>query len=136
MQPLTKYLEILKNNNSRNTHQKKEVFLIFLGEAKPISAAHLSKNLPNINKSSIYRIIDLFIKTNIIKTIPRGFKTLYEISDIFHPHHHHITCECCGKTSAITNHKLEDLINQISAEANMRPSHHHIELFGFCDNCK
>ena len=136
MQTLPKYLEILKNNNSRNTNQKMEVFLLFINESRPISATFIIKSLPMINKSSVYRILDLFIKLNIIKTIPRGFKTLYEISDIFHPHHHHITCEACGKTHALASNRLEKLIHELSLEADMIPSHHHIELYGFCKNCK
>lgn len=136
MQTLLKYQEILQNNNSRNTNQKKDVFLLFINESRPISATFIIKSLPTINKSSIYRIVDLFIKLNIIKVIPRGFKTLYEISDIFHPHHHHITCETCGKTHSLTSNRLEKLINELSNDADMEPSHHHIELFGICKTCK
>lgn len=136
MQKIDEYRNILKINKSRNTPQKESIFLLFLTESKPLTTNFIIKSSPNIDKSTVYRIIESFVQLNIIKTIPRGFKTLYEIGDKFHPHHHHITCEICGKTTAITSHKLEDLINEISQESDMTPSHHHIELYGFCKTCK
>jgi Fur family ferric uptake transcriptional regulator len=130
-----KFQAALRAHKSRVTRQKSAVFDYLLHAGKPVYINQICRALPTINRSSVYRILDGFTKIGVAKRVPRGFKTLYEIGEIFHQHHHHITCQRCGKTLPIHSPILEKLIAQISRRAGMKPTGHQIELYGICADC-
>jgi Fur family transcriptional regulator, ferric uptake regulator len=70
-----KILEVLKNAN------------------KALSVASIHILVPEIDKVTIYRNLDLFVSEGVVKTLNfGGTETLYEYQQ--HPHHHAICTEC------------------------------------------
>ncbi|MDR1032612.1 MAG: transcriptional repressor [Candidatus Nomurabacteria bacterium] len=133
---IKRYETILKAGGARSTMQKRKVFAYLLVTNRPVLTATIADSIPSINRSTAYRIIDSFTKLDIVKTVPRGFKTMYELSDSFKHHHHHITCARCNKSVEIHSAELEKLIAEITWQANMAPTGHHIELYGICEGCR
>lgn len=126
----------LKQLRLRNTHVRTQIFDTLLNSNKPLSIQELTKLVQGAHFVSVYRSVDALQKADIIKLVPQGFKNLFELSDIFKPHHHHATCEKCGTTQEVRAHELEKLMKKLSIKAGLRPTRHHFELYGECLKCR
>jgi Fe2+/Zn2+ uptake regulation proteins len=128
--------EILENARDRKTHQKQAIFEFLYTKKSPVYIYEIVRALPEINRSTIYRVLDRFVSLGVAKRVARGFKTLYEIGEEFNQHHHHVICEKCHKTVAVNDDAMEDLIHKITCSAGMRPTNHDVELYGICVDCE
>lgn len=107
-----------------------------LGVAKsPLTIQEIVARVDGIHFVSIYRSVDSLQKHGLLKQVPIGFKNKFELSDDFKPHHHHATCEKCGKSVSINNSKVEQLMKQLTVQAGLKPTHHHFEAYGICGSC-
>jgi len=91
----------------------------------------------DIDKVTIYRSIEAFVRTGIVREIDfQGQFARYELPDAEHDHHH-IVCTKC--------HKIEDFvgcdIEHVEKNA-LRTSHsfsqitgHSFDLYGLCNSC-
>lgn len=101
----------------------------------PISAAKLADSCKLVNRSTIYRTLDLFEQLAIVKRIWIGFKNKYELTDRFDPHHHHLSCLNCRRVFSVKEPALERLLNKISHTHGVRPVDHQVEITGYCRHC-
>lgn len=131
------FKKILKDNNKSITKPRLLVFETLM-ENRFQSLYEINKKTKNqINRSSLYRIIEIFNDLRIIEKIPIGWKFMIELSDIFINHHHHITCRSCEKvTVADSNSDLEKIIDEIADKANFASQNHQIEINGICLDCR
>ena len=126
----------MKNHGSRLTEPRRQVFEALQGADKPLFIGQIIKLCPKIDRVSVYRTLELFSEISIIKVLPVGFKTSYELAEPFKEHHHHIHCKVCHKIVPIQSDSLEDLIVKIADRHNFVLSDHHVELWGTCQNCQ
>lgn len=133
---LAKLETILKQNTCHVTYARKQVFLA-LYDKKPQSIHDLSTRLNGkINRTSIYRVVELFEKLGITHRIQIGWKYKIELSDIFVEHHHHISCVSCGHIFAVAaEEKLEKLINELCKKNDIIHTKHQLEIQGYCKKC-
>lgn len=127
--------EILQNNGHSITKQRRLIFEI-LNANDPLTIKeiyNLSQDL--IDRASVYRIIDLFEKTNIVRRSNIGGRYKIELSDNFTAHHHHLTCMNCHKVTIINDPEIELLVDNIVAKHHFRPKDHQLEIQGYCDSC-
>jgi len=90
-----------------------------------------------IDRASIYRVIDLFERLGIVQRLQIGWKYKLELTDTFSHHHHHVTCKRCGQTTALPeDEQLENRLYQITQNLNFLPETHQIEVIGYCANCR
>lgn len=131
----TKYSQKMRLAGLRNTHVRKSIFGILLETEKPLTIQNIVSKINDAHFVSVYRSIDSMHKAGIVKLVPQGFKNMFELSDIFKPHHHHATCEHCGRTVELQEPTLERLMIEITKKAGLTPTKHHFELFGLCSSC-
>ena len=91
--------------------KKREQILVALRREKgALSAANIHMLLPEIDKVTIYRNLDLFVSEGIVKALNfGGTETLYE----YHHHaHHHAVCSDCEKVIHFTapDEKIKKLL--------------------------
>lgn len=88
----------------------------------------LKKHRPELHKTSVYRAIDsLSLEGKLCKQIFEGNTVVYELQG---DHHDHAVCEDCGKIEAI------DCVSTSEVTVpGFTPSHHHVVLFGVCQDC-
>lgn len=130
-----KFPELCQSQHLRLTKPRQEIFTLLQQSDTPIAISDVIKKCPHINRSSIYRTLDLFNKLNITKPVHVGWKTYYELAEPFAPHHHHLHCIYCKKAIPIQTPELENLIHRISDKHNFIITKHHFELEGVCKNC-
>jgi Fur family ferric uptake transcriptional regulator len=103
----------------------------------PASLPELAERLrKDIDRSSVYRTIELFEELGIAHRIWSGQKSVLELTDRFSAHHHHFVCERCGKLIDFDDTRLESAIASSARSLGLSATHHHLELFGLCTGCR
>lgn len=126
---------LLRKNHLRVTSQRSAVFEALLSALEPVSIHFLVQSLPQVDRVSIYRILETFCTIGISRLVYTGWKKRYELSDTFLPHHHHLHCLRCNKTIAITDERVESLITTLASSHDFIVQAHSFEIEGTCNEC-
>ena len=128
---------ILDKKGLRITDQRKALYQALAGHDRPVSLKHLASSLSErMDQVTVYRNIELFENIGIINKVYTGWKYRVELSEQFRPHHHHLTCEKCGKIIPIKlSEKMESLIQSFGRRHGFKIKSHEVELRGLCKNC-
>ncbi len=133
---LSKLKSILIASNYSITAPRLAVFTALYQADKPLRPAKIAKLCSHINRSSVYRTLDIFSSLHITNTVLRGWTPTVELSDKFKPHHHRIICSQCGANTSIESDALEATLNQIARAKGYKLSNHTVELAGLCPKCQ
>ena len=116
--------EIFKKNNIKLTKQRKEIYELL---KEPQTIKDIINKKININPSTIYRIIEIFLKNNLIEEELSNNQIYYKIKN--NEHINYIKCIKC--------HKKEKLdLCPIKKIKGFEIIDHKIELNGICEKCK
>lgn len=127
---------VLKQHKVSHTKTRQAVFDL-LTKSEPLTMRELAEKLPSVNRSSVYRTIDLFEQTGIVHRLPIGWKYKIELTNSYQPHHHHITCLSCNMSTPFQEDDyLEELLASIAKNEDFVLQNHQIELQGLCANCR
>lgn len=89
-----------------------------------------------VDRASIYRIIDTFKKAGVIETFSVGKDLQLELSDSFKGHHHHLVCTNCGKVVEFADNPQLDVFIKATAFIHQFEAHQHqLEITGRCASC-
>jgi Fe2+ or Zn2+ uptake regulation protein len=132
--PKDTFLSILKKNGQSATKARLAVFDALLGQ-EPMRMHELVDRVADIDRSSVYRAVDLFERLDIVQRLNTGWKYKIELTDSFTDHHHHLTCTNCGRTVALNEMHLESVIEQIAKQHGFAATAHQIEIQGLCSKC-
>ena len=127
--------QLLKAQGLSITKPRRSVFEALLSQ-EPLTMHELVDRTPQIDRASVYRTVELFERLGIIQRLTVGWKYKLELSDKFAAHHHHITCTQCGRTVALSEHELEQVIDQLATQHGFVATGHQIEIQGTCETCR
>jgi Fur family transcriptional regulator, ferric uptake regulator len=131
--------EILKEKGYRLTPQRLMV-LETLHEAEghisaPEIFARVQSKYPYVNKSTVYRTLQLLKDLELVTETKLGEDTLY-----YHPaekgHHHHLICEHCGKAVEIDENVFASLETTLRADYGFSADLKHLAIRGRCLTCR
>jgi Fur family ferric uptake transcriptional regulator len=128
------FINKLKTQKRRATPAREKMFKMIQSSVSPIEAEKLVKKI-GVNKTTIYRDLDLFATIGIIQEADfgDGIKR-YELKDL--EHHHHLVCLKCKKVQGIIfNESLEWEESRIKKNQKFQVLRHDLEFFGYCQNC-
>ena len=132
------FLETLKKNRHSQTHERIGLFTLLKNQDKPITIQQLIELAhPALNRSTVYRTVDLFESLGIVSRLYTGWKFQIELSDTYSHHHHHMTCTNCD--SIITFQESDTLVRElqrIETVHNFHASSHSLEFKGLCSTCQ
>lgn len=130
---------IFEKYDIKYTKQRNLIFNILNKSTLPMSVENIylqsKTNGYNINLSTIYRIIDAFVKKNII--VLEGFegkKTLYALNR--HEHKHLLICLKCKQKIVLEQCPLDAYEQSISKSTDFEITDHQLSLYGYCSHCK
>lgn len=133
---MQKFKDHLKNQGFFATKPRLQLFRILMRHSS-MSIGELIDSLPGQDKSSVYRNVDLLEKLGVLQRVQLGWKSKYELSDLFHDHHHHLTCLRCEKVIVIDEDLvIEQELQRLSFLANFKAIDHTLEIRGLCETCK
>lgn len=99
-----KYNSILEKKGLKPTANRLMILRVMLSEAHPVSVAELEDILMTVDKSSIFRVLNLFVSHHVAHAIEDGSGALkYEICSgedecTIDDMHTHFYCESCHQT--------------------------------------
>lgn len=129
------FATILKSSGVSVTTARRAIFQTLLDTDEPLKNGEIARRTPSVDRASVYRTLELFAKLSITETIIRGWTPFTELAEPFKAHHHHISCEQCGKIVEIENNTLEDVLGLIAGRHHFTLSKHTVELTGTCSDC-
>lgn len=96
--------------------------------------ARVEGHLPGVNRSTVYRTLELFSELGLVSvTDLGGGARQYELLD---QPHHHLICHRCGEAIEMDDVLVEPMREAIRARYGFAPQVDHLALFGFCVECQ
>lgn len=127
----------LKTAGHSLTEPRQLVFAALRCDA-PISMQDLYTRLQGkVNRTTVYRVIELFEELHIAQRVAKGWKYKLELTDEFIPHHHHFTCTHCHNTISFDEPAgLDVMLESIANHNGFTSTSHTLEIEGLCSNCR
>ena len=127
----------LQKNNLHVTAERLVIFRILESKDAPSSVSEIVDiTKKTLDRSTVYRNLDLFEKVGVTKRVYSGSKHQVELSDIFKPHHHHMTCNNCGQIIPFKESPALDFqLKKLEKLQNFQASSHSLEFKGLCNSC-
>ena len=95
--------------------------------------ARVEERMPGMNKSTVYRTLDLLEEAGCVYKSRMGDTFIYHHAD--EGHHHHLVCRKCGKTVDCDEDLFAPLEEAIAREHGFHVDLRHVVMNGLCDRC-
>jgi len=122
------------------TDMRAEVFHVLMDQPRPASAYDIAEAVSKargkrVAANSVYRILDLFVKTNLARRVESA--NAYVANP--HPGCRHdcifLICDSCGKATHLDDDKLTGALVQAARSAGFADIRPVVELRGLCADC-
>lgn len=131
----------LKDHGLPITQQREAVAAVVFESTEHLSVeeieARLRKSGDRIGKATIYRTLDLLVRSRLVAehNFGEGFKR-YEHRLSREPLHEHLICLECGKVTEFQSWEVQDVQNRITAKHGFKAIRHKLEIYGLCRECQ
>jgi Fur family ferric uptake transcriptional regulator len=129
----------LREKGLKSTGQRDDIARVFFDLRRHISAeelyAEVKKVNPHVGYATIYRTLKLLKECDLL--FERHFdegQARYEVAG--EHHHDHFICDRCAKIIEFENDELEQLQQAIAKKMGVLLTHHKMELYGLCADCR
>jgi Fur family ferric uptake transcriptional regulator len=95
---------------------------------------HVQTRMPGVNKSTIYRTLELLEKAGCVYKSELGNEFIYHHEE--EGHHHHLVCDQCGKTIDCDENLFAPVQRSLREKYNFRVDFKHVVMSGVCGECK
>ena len=132
----------LDQNDQRYTTGRRAVVDALASTDGPITLPELIDAAPTLAQSSAYRNLAVLEEVGIVRRLVHGTDhARYELAEDLTEHHHHLICESCGLVRDVTltpklERRLDDAFAALSTAEGFAPTHHTIDLYGRCADCR
>ncbi|MDE2410813.1 MAG: transcriptional repressor [Sphingomonadales bacterium] len=122
------------------TDMRGEVFEALMNQPRPASAYDIAEDVSKargkrVAANSVYRILDLFVKTNLARRVESA--NAYVANP--HPGCRHdcifLICDSCGKATHIDDDRLTGALVEAARKAHFADIRPVVELRGLCADC-
>lgn len=133
-------LDILKKNHLSVTDSRCTILHLFLQNTKgAVRHSDIEKGIPNLDRVTIYRTLQIFSEKGIIHSIPSlDGAVRYALchSGCEEGHHHddhvHFVCSLCGVTQCLEHVHVP----QVNLPAGFKPTQIEMVVTGVCNSCQ
>ena len=139
MNKLDEALLKLNQQGYRSSASRNLILSLLTKSCKPLAVLDFQKlfqkNKLNVNRTTLYRELDILKKEGLISEIQlKDSKKWYELAN--QAHHHHVICTKCDKIDnvVVCDVKLADKILKLSPDFASIKSHTFV-FFGLCKAC-
>jgi Fur family ferric uptake transcriptional regulator len=89
-----------------------------------------------LGAATVYRTMKILTDAGLASARHfEGGQTRYEAALDRH-HHDHLICTSCGTIVEFENERIEELQDRVAGEHDFTVSHHKMELYGLCKDCR
>lgn len=131
--------QILREKGYRLTPQRSMILEVLHRAEKHITPEEIHKQVnaryPEVNKSTVYRTLELLKKLDLVdETDLGGNKLYYHHTD--HGRHHHLICQKCGRAIEIEEEMFDPIKENLIRKYRFVPDIRHLAIFGHCLECE
>ena len=135
----TEFVHQLRERGHRLTPQREMILAVVCESDSHLSADEILKRVrkryPYINKSAVYRTLDLLARLSLVNPTDFGQgRVEYEIHQ--HPHHHHLLCRNCHAMVEVDERVFTPLEKTLRTEYGFFADLDHFAIFGLCRKCQ
>lgn len=94
----------------------------------------LETRAPGINKSTVYRTLDLLEESGCVVKSEMDGRFIYHHAE--EGHHHHLVCRVCGKTRECNENLFSDIKDKLADKYNFQADLKHVMIAGLCSACR
>ena len=123
--------ELFKNKGIKCTKQREKVLSII--SEKPVTIKEILDSKEDIDTSTVYRILELFLEKELIIKIVDGSEVYYAVNDT---HSHYVNCIKCHKKEKINYCYMEKMEDKIEKDLGYTLVSHNLIIDGICPKCK
>jgi Fe2+ or Zn2+ uptake regulation protein len=133
------YFDILRSSGYRVTPQR-QIILDAICDGKQHTTlgeiyARAKKADSAIDRSTLYRTLDLFERMSIVVSANVGTgEKVYEIAKA--EAHHHLVCKKCGKEESVDRQLVQPLFDILELQHDFTIKMDHLVIFGICMTCQ
>jgi Fur family transcriptional regulator, ferric uptake regulator len=131
-------LETLIERGFKLTPQRRLIVDIIHDSAEHITAediiAAVKGKMPGVNKSTIYRTLDLLEDAGCVYKSKAHDQFIYHHAE--EGHHHHLICRKCGKTFSCNENIFSSVEKKLSEKYGFKVSLKHLIIGGLCEECQ
>jgi len=130
----------LKSQNLKYTSERETIVEVIFETHDHFDADQLEtvlrKKDSKISRATIYRTLDLLIKSKLIVQHQAGFgRKIYE-HILGHRHHDHLVCLRCNSFIEFDDERIEHLQKEVCKKKKFLPERHSLKIFGYCKKCR
>lgn len=96
--------------------------------------SHVHSQFPQVNKSTIYRTLELLEQNDCVFKSESHGKTIYHHAE--EGHHHHLVCSKCGKTVDYNEDIFSPVQKKLEKTLGFQVSFNHVIMNGLCKECR
>ena len=131
---------MLESKGEQWTSMRSDIFAVLAQEEKPASAYDIADRVSQrrgkrVAPNSVYRILDLFVRTNLANRVESANAYLANT----HPGCRHdcifLICDDCGQATHLDDDKLTSALREAGRSAGFSDVRPVIELRGLCEEC-
>lgn len=132
----------LDQNDQRYTTGRRSLVGALADTDGPITLPELIDLAPELAQSSAYRNLAVLEEVGVVRRlVHHSDHARYELAEDLTEHHHHLICEQCGAVRDVTltsdlEQRLDEAFATVSRVEGFAPTHHTIDLYGRCVDCR
>ena len=129
----------LRERGLKSTGQRDDIARVFFELSRHISAeelyAEVRKVNPHVGYATIYRTLKLLKDCELLYEwhFDEGQARFEVVGD---HHHDHFICDRCAKIIEFENAEIERMQQSIANKLGVTLTHHKMELYGLCADCR
>ena len=126
----------------RTKHSAKRdcIVAVFLRQEGHVSAddlvALVHREAPGIGRATVYRTLQWMVGTGVASKVDFGEGRFRYEPAHRHPHHFHLICTTCHRSSEFLSSDVEGLLEEIAAAHQFGASKTVVQIHGTCDECR
>lgn len=134
------YLNLLEESGLGHTPNRQRVLEVIGNNNGPLSAQQIFDTLSrtdNINRVTVYRILDLLVEKGLVDRISGGGRSfVYGLApNENHPAHPHFYCKSCGNLECLTPQSLNVDLQDMQRTFPGVIENVEVRVDGVCKNC-
>jgi Fur family ferric uptake transcriptional regulator len=139
-EPKQIFIDYIKEKNLKWSNQREFIVDLFLSTTTHSTTEELyqlaRKQFPQIGYATVYRTLKLLSECGLASDSHFADHVTRFESTHKNQHHDHLICTTCGKIVEFKCEEIEKMQENIARQKRFKVTHHRLELYGICKNCK
>ncbi len=132
-------LESLREQGRRLTPQRRMIYAALLEQPGHATAdelcASIARTLPGVQRTTVYRTLDLLVEMGLVRRVMLGRATSYEAVRAGTESHQHLVCDRCGRTFDVSAPEVPVWVESAALPHGFRLARVELLGHGTCASC-